>query len=398
MWSLYRASWRLGLHWQFDLAFGGTSRYVIGRLGPIRGGVLNDSTDFPWRQLELCLIRTLNDRGPFSCTTMPGGASTRRFVRVRFESGTSAVAMLFPEAMQSDELGKPTDLGDRWPFLQVHDLLHERHVAVPEILAQDREHGILVVEDLGDDTLANYLERAPHARSDLYRIAVRDLAHAQMALENLPDDCIVGKRHFDYELLRWEIEHFREWALQAQGIELSVSEAALFGQAASHIARQAADWSRGFVHRDYQSRNLMVRGSSQTGLQLVWIDFQDALLGPRVYDLVALLNDSYQSFTAEFIDRCLREYLQQRRGSPTNFDQLRFEFDWMTVQRKLKDAGRFVYIDRVKGNASFLRFVLPTMAKVRAALSNLRADPLLCRLDDCLAQWFDRIASKQPHD
>ena len=34
--------------------------------------------------------------------------------------------------------------------------------------------------------------------------------------------------------------------------------------------------------------------------ELVWIDFQDALMGPRVYDLVALLCDSYQTFDADF--------------------------------------------------------------------------------------------------
>ena len=39
-----------------------------------------------------------------------------------------------------------------------------------------------------------------------------------------------------------------------------------------------AGWPRGFVHRDYQSRNLMLKGG-----ELVVIDFQDALLGPRVF-------------------------------------------------------------------------------------------------------------------
>ena len=72
--------------------------------------------------------------------------------------------MFFPEATQSDELGKDLNLGDRWPFLQVHDILVERGIAVPEILACDRHHGLLVVEDLGDDTLATYVERNPQAR------------------------------------------------------------------------------------------------------------------------------------------------------------------------------------------------------------------------------------------
>jgi aminoglycoside/choline kinase family phosphotransferase len=326
---------------------------------------------------------------------MPGGASTRRFVRVQFEAGPSAVAMFFPEAMRSDELAKPLELGDRWPFLQVHDLLSERQVAVPQVLAQDPEHGLLIVEDLGDDTLARYIERNPQSRLELYQLAVRDLARAQTALNDLPDDCIVKLRSFDYDLLRWEIDHFREWALEAQGIQLSNAEAALFDQVATHIARQAANWNRVFVHRDYQSRNLMVRQSQQTGLELVWIDFQDALLGPRVYDLVALLNDSYQAFTTEFIEARLHEYLNERMRPDSDFEQLRFEFDWITVQRKLKDAGRFVYIDRVKGNSSFLQFVVPTITKVRQALGNLRADPLLSRFDACLATWFHQLVTSE---
>ena len=50
---------------------------------------------------------------------------------------------------------------------------------------------------------------------------------------------------------------------------------------------------------------------------------------------------------------------------------LESEFDLVTVQRKLKDAGRFVYIDREKGNPGFLRFVSPTIAKVGASLARL---------------------------
>ncbi len=58
----------------------------------------------------------------------------------------------------------------------------------------------------------------------------------------------------------------------------------------------------------------------------------------------------------------------------------------MTVQRKLKDAGRFVFIDRVKHNPSFLRFVEPTIAKVRASLARLQDDPDMRALQGVLAR------------
>ena len=60
------------------------------------------------------------------------------------------------------------------------------------------------------------------------------------------------------------------------------------------------------------------------------------------------------------------------------------EFDLVTVQRKLKDAGRFVFIDRVRENPGFFCFVEPTIAKVRAALDRLAGDPALDRLRDLL--------------
>ena len=300
--------------------------------------------------------------------------------------------MHFPEATKSDELSKPDSPDDRWPFLQVYDVLSACKVAVPKVLAQDCSHGLLVVEDLGDDTLANYLERVPEARLNLYQMAIRDLARAQLAFRDIAGGSIITRRAFDFDLLRWELDHFRQWALESQGIQLAPGESDIFETAATHIAREAASWPRVFVHRDYQSRNLMVRQLPAGSCELVWIDFQDALLGPRVYDLVALLNDSYQTFSSDFIEQRLAEYVKHGGLAPPELEQIRHEFDWMTVQRKLKDAGRFVYIDRVKGNPSFMRFVLPTMAKVRIALANLLSDPLMRALAECFDGWYERIS------
>src|SRR5678815_1467596 len=117
---------------------------------------------------------------------------------------------------------------------------------------------------------------------------------------------------------------------------------------------------------------------------LAWIDFQDALLGPRVYDLVALLSDSYQEFDTDFIDERLDEYAEHMcLGSHARI-RLQREFDFVTVQRKLKDAGRFIFIDRTHGNPSFLDFVEPTIGKARAAMQRLSDDPDMVQLGTLL--------------
>jgi aminoglycoside/choline kinase family phosphotransferase len=261
--------------------------------------------------------------------------------------------------------------GRDWPFLEVRSLLEERGVRVPRLLAEARERGLLLVEDLGR-TLAEHLAVHPAEREQLYALAVRELARAQVALEPLPEASVVRLRAFDEALLGFELDHYREWALEARGKTLDTSERAVFDGARAWLVAALGSLPRGFVHRDYQSRNLLVTRAPRTGArELGWIDFQDALLGPRAYDLVALLCDSYQPFDRAFVERRLDEYATERGLSEEARLGLGREFDLVTVQRKLKDAGRFVFIEKKKNDPSFLRFVEPTVAIVRQALARV---------------------------
>jgi len=339
-----------------------------------------------WTYLSELVRRIDPDARELDPQAMQGGASTRRFFRISLgRDRVSAVAMFVPGA-PSHEIHK--DQGQtRSPFLEVRDLLAERGIRVPAIFADGTDQGWVVMEDLGDDTVANYLVKNPAEKCGIYQRAVRDLALAQKRLLALPEPCIVKSRAFDHDLLRWEIDHFLEWGILARGISISEGDRTVFEQIADRLAAKIAEWPRGFVHRDYQSRNLMVVPGKTEDLELAWIDFQDALLGPRVYDLVALLSDSYQEFDRDFIDDRLREYADLLELDASERKLLPREFDLVTVQRKLKDAGRFIFIDRTHQNPSFLPFVEPTIHKARRAMARLPDDEDMC----ALGRLLDRV-------
>ncbi len=340
--------------------------------------------DFDMKRARALVAPTLG--ADVKVEPMPGGASSRKYFRLVSDRG-SVVAMFVPDGDKPEEIQKSVKAA-RWPFLEVADLLRDRGIDVPNVLAEDCAAGWLVIEDLGDETLAAFLEKNPQKKAALYTQAVEDLARAQRALRDLPQSSVVASRKFDVDLLRWEIDHFREWGLEARGITLTDGARNTFEAIAQRWAERVSKMPYGFVHRDYQSRNLMVdeRGGKN---RLVWLDFQDALLGPRVYDLVALLSDSYQTFDRPFIEARLDEFAKAS-GLESERASLGTEFDIVTVQRKLKDAGRFVFIDRVKGNPSFLKFVEPTIEKVKKALAALSAEEedardLAALLDDVLS-------------
>lgn len=319
---------------------------------------------------------------------LEGGASTRQFFRIQGKNGT-AIAMFTPQPSQ--EIAKARQTGGPAPFIEVAQLLESRGVRVPRLLSSPTIHNMLLVEDLGDDTLAAFLMREPEHRETLYQVAVRDLARAQAALEELPPESSIHKRAFDVELLRWEVDHFKDWVLEAQGIHLSSQQEEIFDRCAQYLAETIASWPRSYVHRDYQSRNLMVRPTAN-GLGLTWIDFQDSMMGPRAYDLVALLTDSYQDFSREFVEQRLHEFCEAR-GILDQEETLRFEFDFLSVQRKLKDAGRFIFIDRVNKNPHFLKYVDSTIHRARSALSRVNHCGPLAELEGLLDSVLPPAAS-----
>jgi aminoglycoside/choline kinase family phosphotransferase len=126
--------------------------------------------------------------------------------------------------------------------------------------------------------------------------------------------------------------------------------------------------------------------------ELVVIDFQDALQGPRQYDLVALLRDSYVELDRQFVDGMLDVYLQAfERETNERIDPVPFKafFDLLTVQRKLKDAARFEYINRVKGNPNFLVSIPASLRYVKAALD---LQPGLVDLRRVIAKYVPELA------
>src|SRR2546430_4136779 len=175
-------------------------------------------------------------------------------------------------------------------------------------------------------------------RTRIYQNAIDQLAKLRVHAESNPDQgCVAFSRAFDYDLYQWEFEHFIEYGLLGRGAKPSEAELRELRETFTCISRELAAAPRGFTHRDYQSRNIMVPPS---GEQVV-IDFQDALQGPRQYDLVALLRDSYVELPRELIDEMLRRYLQKlpgEGGPKLDERELIGFFDLLSIPRMLKDA------------------------------------------------------------
>jgi len=321
-----------------------------------------------------------------------GDASARRYVRVEGEfSGSPVVAMILaPEKARFSEEAMAAEEPDELPFINVQRYLDGLGVRVPAVLHANEALGVILLEDLGDLTVERRLgDVDAEGRSGLYERAVDLLVDLQLkTAPGKPGDCIAYSRAFEFDLLRWELDHFLEYLLGAdRNVTLSGADKEVVDRAFDQLAGDIAAWPRRFVHRDFQSRNLMLKGD-----EMVLIDFQDCLLGPQVYDLVALLRDSYVQLDSALIDRLIDRYLAGCRSADLERPQkeeLVNQFHRMTLQRKLKDSGRFVFIDRVKKNPGFLPFIPHSLGYVAEAFDHL---PELAHCREVLARAVPELA------
>jgi N-acetylmuramate 1-kinase len=335
------------------------------------------------QQVEIATGRQATDA---PVVKLKGDASNRSYYRVSTPPH-SQIVMVMPTdgALRSEEASKG-EAPEGLPFVNVHRYLEKLGVRVPKILRYDEAAGMMVLEDLGDVTFEQAL--ASGSREELYGRAVDLLARLRVEAERAPDPgCLAFTRAFDEDLYDWELHHFREWGLEAwSGKTPTPDERAELDRSFRRIAAQLAAEPRGFTHRDYQSRNIMVVNG-----ELVVIDFQDALQGPRQYDLVALLRDSYVELEPKFVDAMLDRYLAAfARAGGERIEPAPFKafFDLLTVQRKLKDAGRFEFINRVKGNPGFLVSIPASLRYVKSALERL---PELGRLREIISRYVPEL-------
>lgn len=295
-------------------------------------------------------------------------ASFRRYFRVEFEGSPSLIAMDAPPPQE-----------DCRPFVQVAQLFLQAGLHVPKVLAEDLQHGFLLLDDLGNDTYLQALNADTNVADPLYRDAFNALIQLQQASQPgvLPP--------YDEALLTREMQLFPDWYIARHlGLSLSEKQQQVITQTMDVLNRNILAQGQVYVHRDYHSRNLMLTAPNPGVL-----DFQDAVYGPITYDLVSLLKDAYISWDEDKVLDWVVRYWQGARaaGLPVPGDIADFyrDFEWMGVQRHLKVLGIFARLYHRDGKDGYLKDMPLVMDYLRRACNRYRElRPLLRLLDEIL--------------
>lgn len=316
-----------------------------------------------------------SDESGLKLTKLAGDASLRAYYRVE-KAGDSFILMLT----------EPFDPA-AYDFLLVRAFLEARGVPVPALRSVDGTRGAILLEDLGDRTMLHELGacRDEAGEMELFRESLRLLAgfHSRTTAAEGEKPVPGFGLAFDEEKLLWEVDFTLEHLFGSYlKRRIPDGEFRAIRDPFVDICKRLAAEPRVFTHRDYHSRNIMLpaRGG------MVCIDFQDARMGPRAYDLASILRDSYYQLPEERVYELVDYYLSLTPAGVVP-DRAHFLsiFDLMSVQRNFKAIGSFTSFYGKRNDAMYIRFVGNTFENIRR---NLAKFPEYRELRRLLFQYY----------
>ncbi len=241
-------------------------------------------------------------------------------------------------------------------FIAIGNHLFAKGIPVPRIFLHDAFSGLAFLEDLGDLNLQTLILNTKNAD--------KILSYYQSVIHHLIKLFIKGNEGFDptwtYQttmynqevILEKECRYFVDAFLNSYlGADKHFID---YAHEFTIIAKKAVELSvYGFMHRDVQSRNIMVKNS-----RFYFIDFQGGRRGPIQYDLASLLIDPYVALPRSIQDKLI-EYCIKTLSTVMTIEPKRFllGYAYCALTRNLQILGAFGYLSRTKGKKYFEKYI-----------------------------------------
>ena len=344
---------------------------------------------FAQRAERILAIRHFLDRSGFSQADrrrIQGDASTRSYERLTRDRATY-ILMNSPRRPDGPPVrdGKPysaiAHLAESvTPFVAMAHALRGRGFSAPAIFAADRDAGLLIIEDLGDEVVVEGDPAAPIQRR--YEVATDLLAelHSEALQEVVPVEPGIDYRipPYDMDAFLIEVELLLDWYLPKLEIKISDTKRGAYRahwrEALLPITETAPTW----VLRDFHSPNLIWLPEREGTARIGLLDFQDAVMGPPAYDVASLLQDARVDVPENLEIALLARYTRARLTADPAFDAAGFARAYATLaaQRATKILGIFTRLERRDRKPQYLRHLPRIWSYLQRSLAHPALKPL----------------------
>lgn len=291
-------------------------------------------------------------QGEVTLAPIEKGGSDRKFYRIQLAPDRGVVLVKYAR-----------DRVENLRYVEVAQFLAAHGIRAPEIYFHDPTEGLIWMQDLGERDLWSCRAEPWTTRRLFYEAALEEIAklHEISPKESAPQAL---PPPFDAALYRWEQNYFFENCLE-RFFAVAPAQCASLSNAPAlqQIAERLAALPRVFVHRDFQSQNILLRAQ-----RAFLIDFQGLRFGLAEYDVASLLYDPYAPLTPAERAELLRFYGARRALPRGCFEET---IRLCAVQRLMQALGAYGFLGLVKGNRLFLEFIPTAMTSLGEVLRGI---------------------------
>jgi aminoglycoside/choline kinase family phosphotransferase len=244
-------------------------------------------------------------------------------------------------------------------FIEITNILQKNNIKVPSIYKIDEKSGLMLIEDLGKQTIKDFI--ITNSLSDEKSLPIyKDIIDLLIDIQKIDISSLQEKQ--DKKVLLQGLELFINFFPKYVGINISFDEKAEFLSIFDNLIKNFEFSPNCFVHRDFHVENIMIKDG-----EYYLIDYQDASIGSPIYDLVSLTQDARINVTTRIAREIIDYYWTKKL---IDFLQIQNEYDILGAQRNLRILGVFSYHKVKNNNDKYVQFIPRVLNYLDSNLSN----------------------------
>ena len=286
-----------------------------------------------------------------------GDASFREFYRVEKNNKTSIIVSAKKEKFKNLIV-----------YAIVNKILNNNKINAPRLLSNYYNNDMIEISDLGKKSFYDYITAKKNKLND-YKSLIKLIIKVQKI--KVKKSYKLGKykvKFLKYSLnnLQKESDLFFDWYLKYFLRKKKISKIKrLLRKELYKVYKKLRFSNNTFVHRDFHVSNIMLK-KKKLGL----IDSQDAIIGNPLYDVASLIDDVRIKLPNNLKNNLIHFYHKNSKLKKNNIENLKNDFDILSVQRNLKILGIFVRLSKRDGKNNYLKFLPYTWALLEKRLKN----------------------------
>ena len=286
-----------------------------------------------------------------------GDASFREFYRLKKGNRTSIIVQANKEKFKN-----------LITYAIINNILKQNKINAPKLISNHFKYNMIEISDLGEHSFFDKILKKNN-KFKHYKDLIKIIFKLQKI--KIKKNYRLGKyklklQKYSLQNLNKESDLFFDWYLKFSSKNLKINKIKkILKIGLNKIYKKIYFNNNTFVHRDFHASNIMINKKT-FGL----IDSQDAIIGNPLYDVASLIDDVRIKLPINLQNKLLKYYYSNSKLKKELFQNLKNDFDILSVQRNLKILGIFVRLSKRDNKSFYLKYIPYTWSLINRRLKN----------------------------